>query len=96
MPAKGWVSYATVKDAVPIERVLERIGHPFTRKADGRIEAICPDPQGNALAAVQDHGQREPQTRGRLARPISVCAPARWRSITLKTPMAQCLRGLFT
>jgi DNA primase len=46
MPAKSWVSYAAVKDAVPIERVLERLSHPFTRKADGRIEATCPIHKG--------------------------------------------------
>jgi len=46
MPGKGWVSYAAVKTAVPIERVLERIGHPFVRKPDGHIEAICPIHKG--------------------------------------------------
>ena len=42
MRGKAWVSYVAVKTAVPIERVLERIGHPFVRKPDGHIEAICP------------------------------------------------------
>jgi len=46
MPAKSWVSYAAVKDAVPIERLLERIGHAFTRRSDGRIEATCPIHKG--------------------------------------------------
>ena len=46
MPGKIWVSYAAVKAAVPIERVLERIGHPFVRKPDGHIEAICPIHKG--------------------------------------------------
>ena len=40
------MSYAAVKVAVPIERVLERIGHPFVRKPDGHIEAICPIHKG--------------------------------------------------
>ena len=42
MPGKTWVSYAAVKAAVPIERVLERIEHPFVRKPDGHIESVCP------------------------------------------------------
>lgn len=46
MPAKNWVSYAAVKDAIPIERVLERLGHPFSKKPDGRIEATCPIHKG--------------------------------------------------
>jgi DNA primase len=46
MPAKSWVSYAAVKGAVPIERVLERLGHSFTRKPGGRIEATCPIHKG--------------------------------------------------
>lgn len=47
MPGKAWVSYAAVKAEVPIERVLERIGHPFVRKPDGHIEAICPIHKGS-------------------------------------------------
>lgn len=46
MAGKSWVSYAAVKAAVPIERVLERIGHPFVGKPDGHIEAICPIHKG--------------------------------------------------
>lgn len=42
-----WIDYRKVKDAVSIESVLERIGHPFLRRVDGGLQATCPIHQGH-------------------------------------------------
>jgi DNA primase len=42
MARPDWIDYRKVKDAVSIESVLERIGHPFARKPGGGLESTCP------------------------------------------------------
>jgi len=43
-----WVDYGKVKDAVSIEAVLERVGHPYRRRPGGGLEAACPIHRGHS------------------------------------------------
>lgn len=42
-----WVDYGKVKEAVSIEAVFDRIGHPYRRRPGGGLEATCPIHQGH-------------------------------------------------
>jgi len=47
MVRRVWIDYRKVKDAVSIERVLEKIGHPFTRRPGRGLESACPVHRGH-------------------------------------------------
>lgn len=44
----AWVDYRKVKEAVSIEAVLDRIGHPYRRRPGGGLEASCPIHKGHS------------------------------------------------